>query len=189
MDRRTIWAILLMMAIAIAPAIFMKKSPASGKRGSGAAGQIASPSVRRPLLSACRRQQQGGFRRSCRRGPAAVASRRQHDCPAAPPRPAERPTPSASPRRSTPTASARRGGRLVEATLSRYRSMAPGQTGAHRPSFFRPDSRLLGLTLVLGQDTIPLHDWPFTVSAESLDVKGPTHAQAQRRSGTASTSI
>ncbi len=35
MDRRTIWAILLMMAIAIAPAIFMKQKPA-GQRGSGA---------------------------------------------------------------------------------------------------------------------------------------------------------
>jgi YidC/Oxa1 family membrane protein insertase len=65
-----------------------------------------------------------------------------------------------------------RGGRLVEATLSRYRSMAPGQQG--KPAqLIPPDSRLLGLTLVRGQDTIPLHDWPFTVSAESLDVKGP----------------
>jgi YidC/Oxa1 family membrane protein insertase len=37
-----------------------------------------------------------------------------------------------------------------------------------------PDSRLLGLTLVLGGDTIPLADWPFTASAESLQVSGPT---------------
>ena len=33
MDRRTIWAILLMMVIAIAPAIFMKKPPVSGEAG------------------------------------------------------------------------------------------------------------------------------------------------------------
>jgi YidC/Oxa1 family membrane protein insertase len=66
-----------------------------------------------------------------------------------------------------------RGGRLVEATLSRYRSMAAGEKG--KPAqLIPPDSRLLGLTLVRGQDTIPLHDVPFTVSAESLDVKGPT---------------
>ena len=66
-----------------------------------------------------------------------------------------------------------RGGRLVEATLSRYRSMAPGQEG-QPAQLLPPESRLLGLTLVRGQDTVPLHDWPFTVSAESVDVKGPT---------------
>jgi hypothetical protein len=43
MDRRTIWAILLMMAIAVAPAIFMNKPVAppqggeAGRRGSGEA--------------------------------------------------------------------------------------------------------------------------------------------------------
>ena len=38
MDRRTIWAILLMMAIAVTPALFLKKPNASAARG-GAAGQ------------------------------------------------------------------------------------------------------------------------------------------------------
>jgi YidC/Oxa1 family membrane protein insertase len=32
----------------------------------------------------------------------------------------------------------------------------------------------LGHRLVLGRDTIPLNDWPFTVSAETLEVKSPT---------------
>ena len=40
MDRRTIWAILLMMAIAIAPAIFHEE--AARQRDSGAAGQRGS---------------------------------------------------------------------------------------------------------------------------------------------------
>jgi len=38
MDRRTVWAILLMMAIAIAPAIFIKKP-----RGSGEGGKLLQP--------------------------------------------------------------------------------------------------------------------------------------------------
>src|SRR6185503_11194423 len=65
-----------------------------------------------------------------------------------------------------------RGGRLVEATLSHYRSMAPENRGAPA-QLIPPASRLLGLTLVRGQDTIPLHDWPFTVSPRSLEVTGP----------------
>jgi YidC/Oxa1 family membrane protein insertase len=66
-----------------------------------------------------------------------------------------------------------RGARLVEATLPHYRSMAPSDRG--RPGqILPPDSKLLGLTLVLGRDTIPLDDWPFTAPAESLTVTGPT---------------
>ena len=39
----------------------------------------------------------------------------------------------------------------------------------------------MGLTLVLGSDTLPLHDWPFTISTGRSDVKGPTlHLSAAR---------
>src|SRR6185503_10471460 len=38
MDRRTIWAILLMMVIAIAPAIFFKKPSVSGEAGKRVSG-------------------------------------------------------------------------------------------------------------------------------------------------------
>jgi YidC/Oxa1 family membrane protein insertase len=73
-----------------------------------------------------------------------------------------------------------RGGRLVEATLPRYRSMAPGNQGG--PVQLLPlNSQLLGLTLVLGRDSIPLSDWPFTASADSLMVSGP---DSLRLSGT-----
>jgi YidC/Oxa1 family membrane protein insertase len=51
--------------------------------------------------------------------------------------------------------------------------MAPGDRG--RPvQLLPPDSRLLGLTVVIGRDSIPLSDWPFTASAESLAVTGTT---------------
>jgi YidC/Oxa1 family membrane protein insertase len=173
MDRRTIWAILLMMAIAIAPAIFMKKpatparSGAAGQRGSGANGVLPSdsskarqPAPGRPSVAAQDTASQRGA--------------------APPPRlPADQPRAEGAidtVRITSPLYSygiSSRGGRLVEATLPRYRSMAP--TDGRRPAqILPPNSRLLGLTLVLGRDTISLDDWPFSVSAESLVVSGPT---------------
>jgi YidC/Oxa1 family membrane protein insertase len=59
------------------------------------------------------------------------------------------------------------GGRLVEARLHRYRSIAPADSGG-TAELLPPDSRLLGLTLVLDRDTIPLDAWTFTASADSL---------------------
>ncbi|MGH7512062.1 MAG: membrane protein insertase YidC, partial [Gemmatimonadales bacterium] len=60
------------------------------------------------------------------------------------------------------------GGRLVSARLTRYRSMAPEDSG--RVAEILPkDSRLLGLTLVTGRDTIPLESLVFTPSADSVD--------------------
>jgi len=177
MDRRTIWAILLMMVIAIAPAILMKKSPvsrAAGPRGSGADSSAVVPSsAGRDSLAAV-----GSAGDSVRDRPAPPLA----DSATAPlPR-----GPAAAPRAEGATDDtvritsplytygiSTRGGRLVEATLSRYRSMAPGEKA--RPAQLIPrGSHLLGLTLVRGQDTIPLHDWPFTVSAKSLNVRGPT---------------
>jgi YidC/Oxa1 family membrane protein insertase len=172
MDRRTIWAILLMMAIAVAPAIFLKKpapSGAAGQRGSGAAIPGDSPSVSGDSLL---RRRDVADSAKLPRGPAAPP--RAVAEPAAPPR-AEGGTADIV-RVTSPLYTygiSTRGGRLVEATLPRYRSMAPADRG--RPAqILPPDSRLLGLTLVLGRDTIPLDDWPFTVSAESLVVNGPT---------------
>ncbi len=63
------------------------------------------------------------------------------------------------------------GGRLVEARLHRYRSIAPADSGA-TAELLPKDSRLLGLTLVLERDTIPLDGWTFTASADSLAAGG-----------------
>ena len=174
MDRRTIWAILLMMAIAVAPAIFMKKTPArgaAGQRGSGAdSSALVKPSTALDSSRATSRGDSSSVvapsRDSARVGPAAPLPRG----PAAPPR-------DDTVRVTSPLYTygiSTRGGRLVEAILPRYRSMTPAEHG--RPAQILPhDSKLLGLTLVLGRDTvIRLDDWPFTVSAESLQVKGPT---------------
>ena len=169
MDRRTIWAILLMMVIAIAPAIFFKKTPVSGTagpRGRGADTLAITPRGPAPVA----RDSGTVDSAALPRGPAAPPA----VGPPAPPRAAGATDDTV--RITSPLYTygiSTRGGRLVEATLSRYRSMAPGQKG-QPAQLLPPDSRLLGLTLVRGQDTIPLHDWPFTVSAESVDVKGPT---------------
>jgi len=171
MDRRTVWAILLMMAIAVAPAILMKKPPGSGeagKRGSPTAAPADSSAA--PALA------------SQDSGPVIQRARDSGKTPASPlPR-----GPAAPPRAEGATTDtvhvtsplytygiSTRGGRLVEARLARYRSMAPGDSG-RQAQILPPDSRLLGHTLVLGRDTIPLGDWPFTVSAESVEVRGPT---------------
>ena len=169
MDRRTVWAILLMMVIAIAPAIFMKKPSTRGAAGQNGSGADTAALSSSPVLDTV--------------GPTTARDTTRAPAPRAPGEASDRP---AAPLPSSPTDDtvhvtsplyhygiSTRGGRLVEATLPRYRSMAPGQQG--RPARLLPEnSRLLGLTLVLGRDTIPLQDWPFTVSAESLDVKAPT---------------
>jgi YidC/Oxa1 family membrane protein insertase len=170
MDRRTIWAILLMMAIAVAPAIFMKKPPARGAAGQRGSGADTAAGSARPRVDTA---------------PASTPVRDsvKAPAPAEPGKVAERPAaqPPAGPANDTVRvvsplyhyAISTRGARLVEATLPRYRSMAPHDRG-QSAQILPPDSRLLGLTLVLGRDTIPLADWPFTASAESLAVSRPT---------------
>jgi YidC/Oxa1 family membrane protein insertase len=170
MDRRTIWAILLMMAIAVAPAIFMKKPVAPAARDGdatrGSRSAVPSDTTTGPAA---------GPRDSISVAPQARDSVRT----------APSPLPT-HPQAGTPADDtvyvtaplyrygiSTRGGRLVEATLPRYRSMAPGDKG-RSAQILPPDSRLLGLTLILGQDTVSLADWPFRVSAESLSVAGPS---------------
>jgi YidC/Oxa1 family membrane protein insertase len=171
MDRRTIWAILLMMAIAVAPAIFMKRPATPPARG-GEAGKGGSGEVS-PLDSSPRRPA------PTRQDSLTVAAPARDSGKTAPsPLPGVPASPQAEDtvRVTSPLyryGISTRGGRLVEATLPQYRSMA--RTDVGRPAqILPPDSRLLGLTLVLGRDTIPLEDWPFSVSAESLVVSGPT---------------
>jgi YidC/Oxa1 family membrane protein insertase len=165
MDRRTIGAILLMMAIAVAPALFLKKparNAAAGQRGSGADTTLVADSTKAlppsPAQDTLGRQDSSHVGRTpAPTGAGAVAP--------------EDTVLVTSPlyRYGVST----RGARLIQATLPRYRSMAASDSG--RPAQILPhDSHLLGLSLIVGRDTIPLDDWPFTASAESLAVRGPT---------------
>ena len=64
------------------------------------------------------------------------------------------------------------GAQLVRAELLRYQSFAPGD--AARRVQLIPDGRpLLGLKLVVGNDTLALADWDFTPSTPALSVSGP----------------
>src|SRR5918995_6623802 len=168
MDRRTVWAILLMMAIAIAPAIFMKQKPA-GQRGSGADSFAVTPLPAVPKPSSDSGVVPADPRPRRLAAPPVTAAGGATD------------TVRVSTRLYTYGFSSR-GGRLIEARLPRYRSMAPADSG--RPAQLLPkDSRLMGLTLVLGSDTLPLHDWPFTISTRSPDGKAPTLQLSAARNG------
>jgi YidC/Oxa1 family membrane protein insertase len=166
MDRRTIWAILLMMAIAVAPAIFMKH-PAAPKAATGirdTAAVMPSGSTRPAPPDSAARVGQGAARDT-------VPTQAANGTPRTSAAPAADTVQIRSPLYTYGIST--RGARLVQATLPRYRSMSPSDSGA--PAQILPDaSRLLGLTLVLGRDTISLDDSPFSVSAESLTVSAPT---------------
>ena len=180
MDRRTIWAILLMMVIAIAPAIFMKKAPVSGAAGQRGSGADSSATSSGPVLDSSAPQ----AARDSAKTPASAVT--QPGEPRADSATARRPGGPAAPLRADSARAdtirvtsplytygiSTRGARLVEATLPGYRSMAPANHG-QPAQILPPESRLLGLTLILGRDTVPLEGWPFTASAESLAVTGP----------------
>jgi YidC/Oxa1 family membrane protein insertase len=156
MDRRTVWAILLMMVIAIVPAIFIQRSaapvPSTAPDSSTADSASLAP---HPTAQAS--------------APGSVSP-----APAAAPDSTRGATP---PRVTTVPASSplyvygisTTGGRLVSARLRHYRSMDPQQPSEVAELLPR-DSRLLGMTLMAGRDTVPLDQVVFTTSADSIDV-------------------
>ena len=160
MDRRTVWAILLMMVIAVAPALLMKRgSGAAGQRGSDSAATIA------PTPAPSDQPSDTG---SPRLEPAPDSRPRR---PAAPPPSGEDTVRVTSPLYTYGVST--RGARLVQAELRRYASMAPGEE-QERVQMVPEDSDLLGLTVVRGRDTIDFRDATFTPSADGLAVSGET---------------
>jgi YidC/Oxa1 family membrane protein insertase len=153
MDRRTVWAILLMMVIAILPAFFLKKPEVPPRPVPDGAARPADTT-------------------------ATVAPARV-DTPA--PRPAAPLGPTAAGGADTVWATSplyrygitTEGARLVEARLTRYRSMAEADSG-REAQILPVASELLGLTLVRGTDTIPLDRMAFTPSTTRLAVNGRT---------------
>ena len=161
MDRRTVWAILLMMVIAIAPAIFIKRPP---RPAPGAADSTAttpsSPAPASPAAPAAGVDSLRAARDTGSRAPTAGPAATGIDT-----------VQVTSPLYTYGVSTA--GGRLVQARLLRHRSMAPQDSGG-AAQILPPDSRLLALTLVLGRDTIQLDDWAFSASTKALHVNGPT---------------
>jgi YidC/Oxa1 family membrane protein insertase len=155
MDRRVLLAILLMMAVMVVPALFLKPAPRPR-------GQTDSATVR-PAL------------------PRTDSLPGVVSLPSVPPSAPPDSVASALGREDTIYVSSSlyrygfstRGGRLVEATLLKYSSMRPDERG--RPAqLIPPGSELLQLGLLLGPDTLSLRDWHFTPSAPSLNLNEPT---------------
>ena len=157
MDRRTVWAILLMMVIAVAPALLLKRPPAGNAPGAATpdSARAAAPA---PQMAAT----PPPARPAATDSGAAVAT----------------PTAGTTPADTVWVTSPlyrygidTRGGRLVVASLTRYRSTAAADSG--RPAQILPEaSELLGLTLIEGADTLPVSRWVLTPTAESLTVNG-----------------
>jgi YidC/Oxa1 family membrane protein insertase len=180
MDRRTIWAIFLMMVIAIAPALFLKKP----------AARPTTPAD--SLIAAAADTSRAAPARDTAHAAPAPARPTLTNADSARPSPAD--TAAAAPssaRADTVLVTAplytygisTLGGRLVQAELIRYASMAPGDSG-RRAQILPEDSELLGLTVLRGRDTVDFRNAVFAASAERLTVDGETKLQLRaERSG------
>src|SRR5689334_2396871 len=128
MDRRTVWAILLMMVIAIIPAIFLKRPPrpvpGAGDSSAVTPRPQVPPATVTPAPDAA--------------SPADTLHARPDSAVATAVSTVAITSPLYDYRVST------QGGRLVSAQLKRYRSMAPEDHGA-LAQILPQDSRLLGL--------------------------------------------
>ena len=174
MDRRTVWAILIMMVIAIAPALLIKRPPPKPGPVGAADTSISAPSPPPPAAAPTAPAD------SVRRDSVPSDSVRPDTGRPAPARGAEDTVRVSSPLYTFGFST--RGGRLVEASLTHYRSMDPAEAG-RVSQIIAPGSNLLGLTLVIGRDTVSLADWPFTIRPESLSVNGPAELKLSATRG------
>ena len=147
MDRRTIWAIILMMVIAFIPTFFLKKPvrPAAGVL----TDTVAAPAPVAPVPDAA--------------APAPVLA----DTGAAP-------APEDTVRVTTPLATyglSTRGGRLVGLELREYANQEAARKG-EPVQLVTPGEPLLDLAVVRGGDTLRLDGWTFTAAPPELAVTG-----------------
>src|ERR1044071_9595543 len=152
MDRRVVYAILLMLAVMIVPAVLFRRPATRPASGADTVRNVRPESLPRtpPALTATPQAPTG----------AADSSRVPEDTITV----------------SGPLyryAFSTRGGRMIEATLLKYHSMRPDERG-QLVQILQPGSELLGLSLLVGTDTISLKDWHFTPSAPSLNISEPT---------------
>ena len=148
MDRRVVAAILLMMLVAVAPAVLFKRPlpPPESIQADSTAVPALPPTETVPSVAVTP-------------PPGVVPD----------PEPLEAPdtvrvrAPLYEYRFST------RGGRLIAAALPDYRSMLPADAGAVA-QILQPNSDFLASSLVVGGDTVPLGETLFQASRRELDV-------------------
>jgi len=151
MDRRMLWAVMLMMAILFVPSFFMKRPPP----------RPVTPAAQVPVDSPAMSGAAGVIPGSA---PAATPVAPGSDV-AAPADTISVTTPLARYGVST------RGAVLTSLDLVKYRSTAPA-TKDVPAELIRPGSPLLGLTVISGADTLHLDQWDFQVQPSSLNVTG-----------------
>jgi YidC/Oxa1 family membrane protein insertase len=152
MDRKVVYAILLMLAVMIVPATLFRRPATQPASGADTVRTVRTDSSPRPTPTLTAAPQAT---------PAAADSSLG---------PEDTITVSGPLYRY---AFSTRGGRMIEATLLKYNSMRPDERG--KPAqILQPGSELLGLSLLIGADTVSLKDWHFTPSAPSLNISEPT---------------
>jgi YidC/Oxa1 family membrane protein insertase len=151
MDRRVIWAIVLMMVIALAPTFFLKPVKKPNAPPGVAADSAVLPA--NPPVAA----------------PSAVAP-----APAPAGGPAQQ-VPAETLSVSSPLYRydiSTRGGAIIQATMEQYPNLARTEKGV--PARLIPDSSgFHQLALNVGKDTLSLADWDFSPSAHGLTLSGP----------------
>jgi YidC/Oxa1 family membrane protein insertase len=150
MDRRTALAIVLMLVVAVLPALLIEREPPP-QQVSETLDSVVSPppetvAVAQPIPEVA---------------PAAVQAEQapERDVP-------EQLVTVQSPLYRMEFSS--RGARPVSARLEEYRTFAPGDSG--QAQLLPPESRFLELDLVFGGDTLSLDDWTFEPSATDIVV-------------------
>jgi YidC/Oxa1 family membrane protein insertase len=164
MDRRAIWAIVLMMAIALTPALLIKQS----HRPAGRSPSDSTTTTPAPL--------------SPTQTPAVAP---------APPADTAKAVAEDTVLVTSPLYTygiSTRGARLILATLHRYPSMAASTRG-RSADLIRPGTGLLGATLVRGNDSLKLTDVIFTPSTLKLDVAAPSPLRLTAQRGDVSVEL
>jgi YidC/Oxa1 family membrane protein insertase len=149
MERRVIWAIALMLFIAVAPSFFLKKPPRPQPATRPVVGDTVAPARPAPPVLQ----------------PAAPVAADVESAA----RPAQLITVSSPLYRH---AISTRGGAIEQVTILKYRSLTPGEKG--QPVQLLPDTaRINQLSILVGQETLDLRQWDFTPSASSLTLTQP----------------
>jgi YidC/Oxa1 family membrane protein insertase len=145
MDRRVVAAVLLMMLVAVAPAVLFQRP--------------APPAAMSPVDS------------TVPVAPAPAPASLAAPAVATPVAPDSAPPPDTIAVRSSlyEYRFSSQGGRLIAATLLDYRSMLPADSGAPT-QLFHPGSEFLAAALVVGRDTVALGAEVLTASALVVDV-------------------
>lgn len=149
MDRRVLWAVVLMMLIALVPTILLKPKTDGRAGGRADSTRTAIPS---PAPTAGVPLEAGGSLRAVGPGPGPTEQ------------PEERITVASTLYRYELST---RGGAITQATILNYKDLSP-QARGQLAQLIPAGGQLHALALTVGNDTLSLADWDFTPVASRL---------------------